>query len=364
MGNTKFGHIETPLKRVHLELTNVCDFNCAFCPKSEMRRPYGYMDKGLAKAAVTEITENRVSEKITFHVMGEPTLHPDFFEIMDHCRDAGAKVGLTTNGGGLGGERGRRLLEYDFHQLDISLQTPDERSFALRKSGRLGFDAYARGIMEFFAAYHRTGRGTTFKFRFLNTRFRKKRLERAKGPISVISSTEELRETFRAWAGRVYDIVGADEGTRLRAMERIDGLVAYKWNVVEVYPGVFFETYLLDDWGNAFSETVRGAWAGYCFGMRDHFAVLCSGDVVLCCMDFDGRTSVGNLRDSSLREILSSDRVGEIVRGFKRLRPVHEYCKRCMGSESLASWALKPVGSVLALAALKPFFYRRTRLFD
>jgi hypothetical protein len=56
--------------------------------------------------------------------------------------------------------------------------------------------------------------------------------------------------------------------------------------VVEIYPRVFFETYMLSNWMDAREKSsVRDAWAGYCFGMRDHFAILYNGDVVLCCID-------------------------------------------------------------------------------
>ncbi|MBF0506699.1 MAG: radical SAM protein [Nitrospirae bacterium] len=360
----KFGHIEIPLKRVHIELTNVCDFNCVFCPKSEMKRSYGYMDTGLARRIITDLKANGICEKITFHVMGEPTLHRDFFAILDHAACEKMDVGLTTNGAGLGGETGRRLLDYGLHQLDISLQTPDERSFAYRKSGSRTFESYLKGVLEFFSAYRAKYKETVFKFRFLNTRFRKKSMEQRIGPVRVISSTEELRRTFTFWAGRIYDLLGVAQEDQLPALRKIGNLVAYKWNVVEVYPNVFFETYVLDDWGHAFGdEKIRDAWAGYCFGMRDHFGILYNGDVVLCCMDFDGNTKVGNLRESSLAEILSSDRLGTIIEGFKHYRLEHPYCKRCLGSRGFASWLVKPVAGVVGLKVLKPFFYKRTNLF-
>ena len=362
--NKKFGHIEIPLKRVHIELTNVCDFNCVFCPKSEMKRSYGYMETALAKRIITEIKENNISEKITFHVMGEPTLHRDFFEILSHARDLGMKVGLTTNGGGLGGKIGKQLLDYDLHQIDISLQTPDKKSFALRKAGKMDFDTYLKGIFDFFSAYISKHTDTIFKFRFLNTRFPKKGLEKRKGPIKVISSTAELQDTFRYWAGRIYDILGLEPEKREKAMAGISKLSAYKWNVVEIYPNLFFETYVLEDWGHAFDDgSIKDAWAGYCFGMRDHFSILYNGDVALCCIDFNGRTAIGNLHNSSLKEILSSDELGRIIEGFKKYRVIHPYCKKCLGSKSVVSWLLKPMVSVIALKTLKPFFYKQTKLY-
>ena len=63
--------------------------------------------------------------------MGEPTYHPDFFEILEHAQMEKVAVGLTTNGSTLGGKRGKGLLEYNLHQLDISLQTPNKKSFEL-----------------------------------------------------------------------------------------------------------------------------------------------------------------------------------------------------------------------------------------
>ncbi len=363
--NARFiGHVELPLQRVHLELTNLCQFNCLFCPKSEMTRSPGFMETDLARRLISDIKRHEISEKITFHVMGEPTLHPDFFDIIYHARDESVDVGLTTNGTELGREVGRRLAHYNLHQIDVSLQTPDEECFELRKAGKLSFNEYLSGILNFFADYRaHNGHQTRFKFRFLNTRFPKKSIEDKYGPVRVISSTAELRRSFQYWAGRIYDVIGVEPSVRERAFKQIDCLVAYKWNVVEIYPNVFFETYMIQDWAHAFEErSIRKAWAGYCFGMRDHFSVLYNGDVTLCCIDYDGQTAIGNVNDASLEEILSSDMLGEIISGFKKYRVVHPYCQICLGSPSLTSWLLKPLSSIITLKILKPFFYKQIRL--
>ena len=52
---------------------------------------------------------------------------------------------------------------------------------------------------------------------------------------------------------------------------------------------IFFETYLLSNWTDASKDNdIHNAWAGHCFGMRDHFGILYNGDVVLCCIDING----------------------------------------------------------------------------
>ena len=82
----RIGSSNLPLKRVHIELTNIYNFQCVFCPKAQMKRPYGYMDVELAKRVINELKSNNICDKITFHIMGEPTLHPNFFEILDYAR--------------------------------------------------------------------------------------------------------------------------------------------------------------------------------------------------------------------------------------------------------------------------------------
>ena len=297
--------------------------------------------------------------------MGEPTLHPDFFDILDYAHEQNVKVGLTTNGGGLGGPIGARLLDAPLHQLDISIQTPDEKSFALRRAGRLGFDEYIDGVLTFFKAYKSRYPETIIKFRFMNTRFRKKGLERKRGPIRLISSTDELQEMFRYWTGRIYSLHDVDPAEKNTAFRKIGKLKSHKWNVVEIYPHVFFETYVLTEWGHAFDDTdVRDAWAGCCFGMRDHFSILHNGDVILCCVDHDGKTAIGNVKENGLEAILSSDHFGRIMKGFKQFRLVHPHCKKCLGSRTFSSWLTKPIGSILGVKLLKPFFYVKTRIYD
>jgi organic radical activating enzyme len=365
MKQKTFGHVKVPFKRIHIELTNVCDFNCLFCPKPFMKRPYGYMDTHLARTIISEIAKYGLAEKITFHVMGEPTLHPDFFALLEHAATENVPVGLTTNGGGLNGTVGQRLLDCPLHQVDVSLQTADEESFSLRRAGRISFDQYVNGILNFFAEYRKRYEHTIFKFRFLNTTIPCKSMEEKTGPIRVISSTKELREVFAYWLEHIYRLRGIGGADLDKALYRINKLVSYKWNVVEILPNVFFETYLLGDWGHAFYDgPIRDAWFGFCFGMRDHFAVLQNGDVTLCCIDFDGQTAIGNLHEQSLENILHGEELGRIMKGFKKFRLIHPFCKSCLGGKDFLSWLTKPITTIFGLYVLKPYFYNKTRIFD
>jgi len=327
-----------------------------------MTRKRGTMDEWLAKSALDQIAALDLAEKVTFHVMGEPLLHPKFFQILDYAASLKLKVGLTTNGALLKSDTITRIAERDLHQIDISLQTPDKDSFQATRGTRLDFQQYRKNLLDLLAECHNRPSPPIFKIRIMTTRFAGT-LRRKLSIPDFLGSSDALRRTVIDWATLVYERLGlAIPGKRWA--DTVKKIKIHGWNVIEISPNIFIETYVLTDWGNAFAgDDVIEAGHGYCFGMRDHFAILYSGDVTLCCIDFDGKTSVGNLNDKPLAEILCSPELARIMEGFRTGRLVHPHCRTCLGSGSrLSSW-VKPALSVLGLKLLKPFFYRKYRLF-
>lgn len=357
-------YIPKKFQRIHLELTNRCNFSCVFCPDGKMTRKRGFMEEDLARSALDQIAELDLATKITFHVMGEPLLHPRFFPIVDHAREINMLVGLTTNGALLNPKTIEELARRDLYQIDISLQTPDEASFFATRGTRMDFEKYRRGLLDLLAACNARPSPPIFKVRVMTTRFAGK-MRQQLGIPNFMGTTDVLHETIEAWTKLIYGRLDKSREELSRALEKIQKIGIFGWNVIEVCPNVFIETYVLTDWGNAFAERpVVEAGHGYCFGMRDHFAILYNGDVVLCCVDFDGRTTVGNLNDNSLIEILRGPKLEKVMRGFASGKLVDPHCRHCLGSGSrLGSW-IKPIASVLGLKLLKPFFYRHYKLFD
>lgn len=322
------------------------------------------MEVDLAFSALDQIADLDIAEKVTFHVMGEPLLHPDFFAILDHAHQRGLSVGLTTNGALLRPDTIRKLAERDLFQIDISLQTPDAESFQATRGSRVDFNTYREGLLDLLAACSARPEPPIFKIRMMTTRFAGKMKDKL-GIPDFMSSSALLRQTVLEWTDLVYERLGLEPIPRQTLIKRVGKISIHGWNVIEISPKIFIETYILTDWGNAFADNgVVDAHRGYCFGMRDHFAVLYTGDVVLCCIDFDGRTSLGNLKETSLLDILRSERLGDIVKAFHKGELLEPYCRRCLGSNSkLGAW-IKPMMSVIGLKILKPFFYRKYRLCD
>jgi MoaA/NifB/PqqE/SkfB family radical SAM enzyme len=358
------GYLPEKFKRIHVELTNRCNFRCSFCPDAVMTRSRGDMDPEVAKSALDQIAQLDIAQKVTFHVMGEPLLHPRFFHILDHADSKGLKVGLTTNGALLRPDTIDELARRDLHQIDISLQCPDEKSFHATRGTRIDFNKYTENLLDLVAACWQREEPPIFKIRIMVTKFSANMRNRL-GIPDFLGSTTQLRSTLTQWATLIYDRIGVTGREREKALNGVNRLSIYGWNVIEIHPGLFIETYVLTDWGNAFApEAIYEVDKGYCFGMRDHFAILYNGDVVLCCVDYDGKTAIGNIRDQSLESILNGSELARIMEGFRTNRLVSPYCKRCLGSSTRLGAYLKPTLSLLGLKMLKPILYRHYRLYE
>ncbi len=200
-------YLPKKFRRIHLELTNRCNFSCAFCPDGKMTRKRGTMDVALAFSALDQIADLDLAEKVTFHVMGEPLLHPQFFSILDHARERGISVGLTTNGALLRPDTIQKLADRDLFQIDISLQTPDPESFHATRGGRIAFDAYREGLLDLLAACAARPEPPVFKIRIMTTRFAGRMKEKL-GIPDFMGSSALLRRTVLEWTDRIYDRLG------------------------------------------------------------------------------------------------------------------------------------------------------------
>ena len=67
----------------------------------------------------------------------------------------------------------------------------------------------------------------------------------------------------------------------------------------------------------------------FCYGLRDHFGVLCDGRVVPCCLDREGAVTLGNLFEEDIQAILSGPRARAMVQGFSCRRATEELCRKC-----------------------------------
>jgi mycofactocin radical SAM maturase len=101
------------------ELTYACNLSCVHCLSSSGRRDPRELSTDEAKSVVDELQRMQV-----FYVNiggGEPTVRPDFWELLDYAIDHQVGVKFSTNGVRLDQKRAAQLARTDYVDVQISL---------------------------------------------------------------------------------------------------------------------------------------------------------------------------------------------------------------------------------------------------
>jgi hypothetical protein len=335
-------------KIIYLELTNACNFTCDYCPIDRQTRKKVHMSSDFAKRIIDEIAEHDLTEFITFHLMGEPFLHRDLAMLTGYAEDRGLRVRLLTNGSLLDEKRNEALFRNKLTRLEIGFRTPNDTSFDMRlRGGHLTLEQYVnrtKGVIDDKLRLHAS---TTLCIKFF--------MKSHAALLGLGDSYQHLtdRKGILALAAQFQN----------HALERANayGYDTAVWDRIQprilngeypILPGITLGFSRIQDFwvreqrGEPTSEGYP-AWFGGCSaGFRDDFAILASGEVTTCCVDYDGRNVVGDLRKQTLMEVLESAPARRIRDSFGRLVPPTEFCRDCLGGPTLAVSAIKQVTSV------------------
>ena len=271
------------LKRAYVEITNVCNLRCAFCPGTR-RAPRTLRPD--AFALVLDRLRGRVSY-VYLHVMGEPLLHPQLAELLDLAAARGMKVCITTNGTLLGQRAETLLAAAALHKVSVSLHSVEENG---------GDPALARDYLE-----------TAWGFALRAA---------ARGVIVALRLWNE--GAADAGNGAILDFLREKTGAAAWPEPR-----AHSFRLAE---NVYLEREAAFDWPDLAADETP---TEFCLGLREQLGVLADGTLVPCCLDHEGDAALGNLFTQELDDILNGERARAIVDGFSRRRPVEALCRRC-----------------------------------
>ncbi|MBI5025657.1 MAG: radical SAM protein, partial [Nitrospirae bacterium] len=323
------GAIKLPVNRLHMELTNICNFSCEFCPDSKMKRQRGMMPVSMAKAILNEVSNTKVAKTVLFHVMGEPTLYPNLVEVVQYANQKGIETCLTTNGSRLNEKLLDELIYAGIGRIIISLQTPDEQTFSLRGAGVIEFDDYAARIVSVAKRFLSETGKTKLTISFLSSPLRRLIIP-IFSEVSIADTSTTLKKYLILWTERIMKNTPV-ENRYEDVLRQIKKIWTFKENMVYINDKVCLHTRVMGDWAVHFDKKNVNAIFGYCPGIQENFGILWNGDYTFCCTDYDGKTSTYNFNDTSIHDYLSKEVVQRVVKGFKRFRVVHPYCKQCLG---------------------------------
>lgn len=330
--------------KVYFELTNACNFNCDFCPISVSTRDKRTMPFSLFTKGIDQLASDRICGTVGFHVLGEPLLHPRLFEAIRYAGSRGLTTELTTNGALLTDGRVRALLQSGLDKLSVSLETMDGDEHESRRS-TLSFDDYFRVVMNAVSAIRAADSKLSIELSLMNPYSRRffdiGRDLRITGGISA----------YRKKLARLMRELMPDEPSVSSIAARLS---VQRPLVLKVDGRTSIYVQLLGDWGNAFaSRRTAPARIGCCGYAMKNIGVLSNGEVTICCVDYDGKTSLGNLNNASFRAILDSDQAVAIRKGFSRMRPIHPHCQRCIGGVGPVKTILKSLASIYLFRVMR-----------
>ena len=266
-------------KRAYVEITNVCNLACSFCPGTRRSRRFMASEE----FAVIAGKLRPHTEYLYLHVMGEPLLHPQLWEILGIAESLGFRVCITTNGTLLP-EKGALLRRPCIHKVSISLHS-------FEGNGDGDMTDYLNGVWQFAESAP-----SIVALRLWNGGGQNSR----NGEIIAFLSKK---------CGADIDLLPCDRNGNRRLRENI-----------------YLESAEKFDWPTLDTEE-RGT--EFCHGLRQQIAVLCDGTVVPCCLDHEGDIPLGDLLQQSPEDILSSPRAQALREGFSRRCPAEELCRRC-----------------------------------
>ena len=124
---------------------------------------------------------------------------------------------------------------------------------------------------------------------------------------------------------------GCDDGRNGKILNFLQKRFPAEWT--ENTRGFRIRDRLFLEWGDRFAWPDKDApdngQSVYCYGLKDHFGILCDGTVVPCCLDSEGTIALGNVFRQDLEEILSSPRAAAMAEGFRCRKATEDLCRRC-----------------------------------
>lgn len=285
-------------KKVYIEITNICNLNCNFCPKTKRDKKFLSIDE--FKVILSEIKP--YTKFIYFHLMGEPLLNPNLKEFLDISYKEGFKVNITTNGTLIPKVSEILLESKALRQVNVSLHSFESND------KEVSFNEYFNGILEFIKeANMNTDIICSMRLWNMDSSILSLKGENNLNAHIIEKISSELRYT-----GDLKDTLYRDNKVKIKDRVYLNGAEKFQWPSMEAE---FFGD------------------IGFCHGLRDHLGILVDGTVVPCCLDGEGHIPLGNIYSKSLKDILEDERARKIYDGFSGRKRVEELCKRCGYSE-------------------------------
>ena len=315
------------MNSVYIEITNVCNLHCSFCPcgktisnesaDSKLAESRAFMPSELFEKCIAGAQEIGATN-VYFHVLGEPTLHPGFVHYFKKLEQTPLKLTLTTNGTTI--ERtGRQILASPaVRQVNFS-------THAYAELPRETAERYLQNVLDFCRIATVERPDLYINLRLWNvgadeaTPWNSYMLGRIRETFGVEVTPGHFCSRHKSFniTGRLY----LHEDTR------------FEWPSLDERRKTIDERISTKSSTLCHPEFVKGSTSkiipGTCRALDTHVAILHDGRVVACCLDHSGQITLGNIAEQSLAEIIDSPATQNLREGFAQHELRHPFCQTC-----------------------------------
>jgi len=279
-----------------IEITNHCNLKCPECPSGSdiLTRTRGFMTEKLFDKFISEA--GTYLYNINLYFQGEPMLHPLFFSFVDKC--GRSSITVSTNGHFLEGANSRKIAESHIRKLIISLDGMDNETYSKYRVGG-DFEKVVSGIRAVSEELSSVKSSMKLEIQFLVNRYNESQIP------TVKKYAKEVKATLK-----------------LKSMQVINNEEIEKW----MPENEKFRRYKLD---KERGFKLKNSFKNNCLRLWMNPVVTWEGKVVPCCFDKDADYIMGDLNESSLREIWHGEKYKSFRNSVLKGRQKIEICRNC-----------------------------------
>ena len=316
-------------------MTNVCNLSCLYCPDSLQKREKQFMGFDLFKKIVDDLFSNHVTMSIDFHIMGEPLLNNEFFHMISYlqCREKyPVNLTLTTNGILLKDKSIQEaIINSSLDKVVISIRAQDEYEHKLKanKDVLSGYDDYVQTIKSFIHKVHEEDTNLLISLGYFHT---------VNSPYTLVSShpfitkKSQILNLAKYWHESIKNYKQTIPIKKIKMPFSLKSGWKYE-NNVQLSKNLELVIEGMGIWHNQLCPDdyfVEDTFYGKC-RFFENLSITSNGDVIGCCIDFDGDIKFGNLRHSSIDKIITTKKYTHFRKNMENGILISSVCRRCQG---------------------------------
>lgn len=266
-----------------IEPVSACNLRCPFCHQvddsfTSNKQMMGQMDIDLFKKIIDE-AHNAGTNAITLTCRGEPTLHPQIGKMLEYCSGKFIELKMNTNATRLNEKIIRQILDSGMTDLVFSV------------------DSYYKEEFE---------------------------------SLRVGANFEKVLENIK-----MFKLIKEKEYPNSGCITRVSGVNVGKQDPIKFKE--FWEKYvdyvvmvkMLNRW-DVYNNVKEVGGKGPCHYLGRSLSIYFDGSVIPCDIDYEGKLSVGSVKEKSIKDIWLGDKYKKMIFAHRNgQRDSYYPCDRC-----------------------------------